>query len=123
MKSTESSNLTRSTNQSFDYRTFQRIEGNPRVCARFALACGPRERRRGANQPNFANPLCARFPYVRPHGTGGVPIGGSEPGAGLSFFFRLQRAPESASPLAASERCVLRTAGTPKSRPEKENRD
>ena len=30
---------------------------------------------------------------------------------------------ESASHLAASERCVLRTAGTPKSRPEKENRD
>jgi len=22
----------------------------------------------GANRPNFANPLCARFPYVRPHG-------------------------------------------------------
>jgi hypothetical protein len=30
---------------------------------------------------------------------------------------------ESASHLAASEQCVLRTAGTPKSRPEKENRD
>jgi hypothetical protein len=30
---------------------------------------------------------------------------------------------ESASHLAASERCVVRTAGTSKSRPEKENRD
>jgi hypothetical protein len=32
----------------------------------------------GANRPNFANPLCARFPHVRPHAIGGVPIGGSE---------------------------------------------
>ena len=30
---------------------------------------------------------------------------------------------ESTSHLAASEQCVLRTAGTPKLRPEKENRD
>ena len=30
----------------------------------------------GANRPNFANPLCARFPYVRPHAIGGVPIRG-----------------------------------------------
>jgi hypothetical protein len=48
----------------------------------------------GANRPNFANPLCARFPYVRPHGIGDVPIGGSErSGAGFSLFFRLQRVP------------------------------
>ena len=47
-----------------------------------------------ANRPNFANPLCARFPYVRPHAIGGVPIGGSErSGAGLSLFFRLRRVP------------------------------
>ena len=48
----------------------------------------------GANRPNFANPLCARFPYVRPHAIGGVPIRGSErSGAGLSLFLRLQRVP------------------------------
>ena len=78
----------------------------------------------GANRPNFANPLCARFPYVRPHAIGGVPIRASERScAGLSLFFRRQRVPNPASHLAASEQCVLRTAGTPKSRPEKENRD
>ena len=27
-----------------------------------------------ANRPNFANPLCARFPYVRLRAIGGVPI-------------------------------------------------
>src|SRR6267378_3226369 len=42
-KSTESSNSTRSANQSLDDRTFQRIERNPRVCERFAFA-GQRRR-------------------------------------------------------------------------------
>jgi len=37
------SNPPLSTNQSLAYRTFQRIERNPRVSARFAFACGPRE--------------------------------------------------------------------------------
>jgi len=40
--------------QSLDYRTFQRIERNPRVSARFAFACGPRERRRGIVPPCVA---------------------------------------------------------------------
>jgi hypothetical protein len=48
----------------------------------------------GTNRPKFANPLCARFPYVRPHAIGGMPIRGSErSGAGLSLFFRPQRVP------------------------------
>jgi hypothetical protein len=45
----------------------------------FSVGTGPREREvAGANRPNFANPLCARFPYVRPHAIGGVPLGGSK---------------------------------------------
>jgi hypothetical protein len=48
-----------------------------RACARdLPSHADPRERRRGANRPNFADPLCARFPYVRPHAIGGTPIGG-----------------------------------------------
>jgi hypothetical protein len=39
--------------QPVDYRTFQRIEGNPRVSARFAFACGPSERRHGRKSPKF----------------------------------------------------------------------
>src|ERR1700722_13698357 len=69
----------------------------------------------GANRPNFANPLCARFPYVRPRAIGGVPIRGSEgSGAGLFALLSATKSAESASHLAASEQCVLRTAGTPK---------
>jgi len=96
-----------------------------RACARdLPSPADPERGVAGANRPNLANPLYARFPCVRLHAIGGMPIGGSErSGAGLSLFFRPQRVAESASHLAASERCVLRTAGTPKSRPEKENRD
>jgi hypothetical protein len=43
-----------STNQSLAYRVFQRIQENPRVCARFVFACGPRERRRRRKSPKFS---------------------------------------------------------------------
>jgi hypothetical protein len=66
-----------------------------RACARdLPSPADPERDVVGANRPNFANPLCARFPYVRPHGIGGVPLGGSErSGAGLSLFLRPQRVP------------------------------
>src|ERR1700682_6112730 len=49
----EGSNPFCSTIQSLAYRTFQRIARNPRVCARFAFACGSRERRRGRKSAKF----------------------------------------------------------------------
>src|ERR1700686_2048948 len=117
-------NPTRSTHQSLDYRTFQRIERNPRVSARFAFACGPRERRGGRKSAKFresslrAISLCPT-PWDRRRADWWV-------GAFRRRTFALlwaTKSAESASHLAASEQCVLRTAGTPKSRPEKENRD
>jgi hypothetical protein len=45
----------------------------------------------GANRPNFANPLYARFSYVRPHAVGATDWWSERPGAGASLFFRLQR--------------------------------
>jgi hypothetical protein len=39
---TEGSNPSLSTIQSLDFRTSQRIDRNPRVCARFSIAGGPR---------------------------------------------------------------------------------
>jgi hypothetical protein len=50
-----------------------------RACARdLPSPADPERDVVGANRPNFANPLCARFAYVRPHAIRGVPIGGSE---------------------------------------------
>jgi len=77
----------------------------------------------GANRPNFGNPLCAQFPYVRPRVIGAVGIRGSKHSCAGFALLPATKSAESASHLAASERYVLRTAGTPKSRPEKENRD
>jgi hypothetical protein len=99
-----------STNQSLDYRTFQRIEENPRVCARLAFACGPRERRRGRKSAKFresslrAISLCPT-PCDRRRADSRV-------GAFRRRTFALlsaTKSAESASHLAASERCVLRT--------------
>ena len=56
-----------------------------RACARdLPSQADPERDVVGANRPNFANPLCARFPYVRPHGIGAcrlvdrvmMPVGG-----------------------------------------------
>jgi hypothetical protein len=41
-----SSNSARSTIQSFGFRIYRRIDGNPRACARFAITHGPGERLR-----------------------------------------------------------------------------
>jgi hypothetical protein len=51
----ESSNPVRSTLQSPRRRTSRRIDRNPRVCARFAIERGPRERLYGSDSPKSAN--------------------------------------------------------------------
>ena len=57
------------TNQSLDYRTIQRIERNPRVCARFAFTCGPGlgDRRRGRKSAKSRESSPRAIPCVRPH--------------------------------------------------------
>jgi hypothetical protein len=57
-----------STNQSLDYRTFQRIERNPRVCARFAFAMRTPERDVVAQIGQISRILSARdFPMSDPN--------------------------------------------------------
>src|ERR1019366_9194146 len=88
----EGSNPFCSTNQSLDYRTFQRIERNPRVCARFAFACGPRAGRRCRKAPKFReSSLRAISPCPTPCDRRRAIGGSKRSGAGLSLFFRLQR--------------------------------
>src|ERR1700693_6005944 len=92
-KSPDSSNPSPSTNQSLAYRTFQRIEENPRVCARFAFACGPRERRRGRKSPKFCeSSLRAISLCPTPCDRRGADWVGSVQ-ARDSLFFRSQRVP------------------------------
>jgi hypothetical protein len=92
-----------------------------RACARDLPSQADPERASWAQIAQISRILSAHdFPMSDPRAIGGVPIRGSEgSGAGLSAT----KSAESTSHLAASEQCVLRTAGTPKSRPEKENRD
>jgi len=57
--------------------TIQRIERNPRACARFAFACGPRERRRGRKSAKFRESSLRTISLCPTHAIGDVPIGGS----------------------------------------------
>src|ERR1700730_17793294 len=76
MRFVAGSNSTTSTNQSLDYRTIQRIERNPRACARFACACGPREAS-WAQIGQMSRILSAHDFLCPTHAIGDVPIGGS----------------------------------------------
>jgi hypothetical protein len=70
----------------------------------------------GANRPNYANPLCARFSHVRPHAIRDADWRVRALRRRAFALLSATKSAESASHLAAPEQCVLRTAGTPKSR-------